>query len=142
MVLGQNRGSVLFRQHTRMVKFREYPRFRFMIALLVLNVKDRMSLNSEEWRNMWGARVQQPCDMVLDQLKCTITEVKSVLESLTPGTEPTEQMAKSIKEWCDENYEQSWHVVIGRNFGTQMVHHSKMFAFFYIGETAVLVAKS
>ena len=91
---------------------------------------------------MWGAKVQQPCEMVLDQLKATILTVKEVLQDLSPGSEPTEEMARAIKEWCDKQYEASWHVVLGRHFGTQMVHHARQFAFFYVGETAVLVAKT
>lgn len=91
---------------------------------------------------MWGAKVHQPCDMVLDQLKGVIHYVKDVLKDLAPGTEPTQEMAGKVKEWCDENCDRSWHVVLGRNFGAHVIHQANKFAFFYVGEVAVLLAKT
>ena len=99
-------------------------------------------MRGEQWRQMWGAKVQQPCDMANDQLKATILHCIGVLDEMVPGGEPTEAMAKDIKEWCDENYEAQWHVVLGRNFGAQVVHQAHKHAFFYVGETAVMVTKT
>jgi hypothetical protein len=94
-----------------------------------------------KWRNLWGARVSQPCDMPLDQLKEVVTTAKDRLSTLGPAMEPSQSMAQEMKEWCDKTYGQQWLVVIGRHFGAHAVHHARRFTFFYIGDVACMVAK-
>ena len=36
----------------------------------------------------------------------------------------------------------TWHVVIGENYATNVVHATKHFIFFYIGPKAILIFKS
>ncbi len=51
-------------------------------------------------------------------------------------------MAKYIKKSFDGTYLGVWHCVVGRNFGSFVVHESRSFIYFYIGQTAVLLFKS
>ena len=101
-----------------------------------------MKGDSQGWAHMWGAKVSVPCDMSQDQLKSTILKVKSVLEVLVPGDEPTQGMSEEIKKWLDENYGPRWHVVVGRNFGAHLVHQKHNYVFFYVGSIGVLVCKT
>mmetsp|Transcript_36 Transcript_36/g.126 ORF Transcript_36/g.126 Transcript_36/m.126 type:complete len:103 (+) Transcript_36:168-476(+) len=95
-----------------------------------------------EWRHMWGAKVSVPCDMDMDQLKNTVEKAKEVLKDLSPGSEPSQDHAAEIKNFCDDCYGRSWQVVVGRHFGVHAIHDVKHFAFFYIGEAAVLVLRT
>jgi hypothetical protein len=36
----------------------------------------------------------------------------------------------------------TWHVVIGTNFGSHVVHATKNFIYFYLGPKAILLFKS
>ena len=36
----------------------------------------------------------------------------------------------------------TWHVVVGENYATNVVHATKHFIFFYIGPKAILIFKS
>jgi hypothetical protein len=98
--------------------------------------------HSSEWRHMWEAKVKMPCDMDINQLRATILKSKEVLADLPPGTEPTQEHAAKIKDFCEDNYGKSWQVVVGRHFGVHCVHDTKQFAFFYINESAVLTTRT
>jgi dynein light chain LC8-type len=51
-------------------------------------------------------------------------------------------MAKYIKKDFDATYGGVWHCVVGRNFGSFVVHQSRTFVYFYLGQIAVLLFKS
>lgn len=97
---------------------------------------------TRSWRNMWEAKVSLPCDMDLDQLKNLVDKAKEVLKDLPPGTEPTQAHAAEIKDFCDSCYCKSWQVVVGRHFGAHCIHDSNHFAFFYVGEVAVMALRT
>mmetsp|Transcript_613 Transcript_613/g.1603 ORF Transcript_613/g.1603 Transcript_613/m.1603 type:complete len:103 (+) Transcript_613:1292-1600(+) len=101
-----------------------------------------MTDHAGEWRCMWEARVKMPCDMDLNQLRGTIEKSKEVLADLAPGSEPAQDHAALIKDYCDANFAKNWHVVVGRHFGVHCIHDAKQFAFFYVGEIAVLVTRT
>jgi len=96
----------------------------------------------DSWRMMWEAKVKQPCDMDIDQLRAIVDKAKSMLGDIPPGIEPTQEHATLLKQFCDENYGRNWITVMGRNFGLHAIHDAKHFAFFYIGEVAVLVSRT
>ena len=39
-------------------------------------------------------------------------------------------------------YTPTWHVVVGRNFGSYVTHEQKHFIYFYLGQIAILLFKS
>jgi len=51
-------------------------------------------------------------------------------------------MANYIKKEFDKKYSPTWHVVIGTNFGSHVVHATKNFIYFYLGPKAILIFKS
>jgi len=51
-------------------------------------------------------------------------------------------MARYIKKEFDASHGGVWHCVVGRNFGSFVVHQARTFIYFYIGHTAVLLFKS
>ncbi|PKI83896.1 Dyn2p [Malassezia vespertilionis] len=48
-------------------------------------------------------------------------------------------MAAFVKRGLDEKYAPTWHVIIGKSFGSYVTHESKYFIYFYMGEIAFLI---
>ncbi|KAL4399233.1 Dynein light chain [Malassezia pachydermatis] len=48
-------------------------------------------------------------------------------------------MAAHIKRTADERYGPTWHVIVGRSFGSFVTHESKHFLYFYLGPMAFLL---
>ncbi|KAG9001477.1 Dynein light chain [Tulasnella sp. JGI-2019a] len=56
------------------------------------------------------------------------------------------QIEKDIAAHCkrefDKKYGPTWHVVVGKNFGSYVTHETKHFIYFYVGPLALLIWKS
>jgi AAA+ superfamily predicted ATPase len=52
------------------------------------------------------------------------------------------EMAHYLKNKFDSTYEPTWHCVIGRNFGSYVTHEKTCYAYFYIGQTGILIFKT
>lgn len=52
------------------------------------------------------------------------------------------QVAELIKKHLDETWSPSWHVIIGKNFGSLCTHETKRFLYFYTGDKAVMIFKA
>lgn len=53
-----------------------------------------------------------------------------------------QDVAAYIKKEFDRKYHPTWHVIVGRNFGSYVTHETKHFIYFYLGQVAVLLFKS
>ncbi|KAH7335544.1 outer dynein arm light chain 8 [Rhizoctonia solani] len=51
-------------------------------------------------------------------------------------------IAAHIKREFDRRYGTTWHVVVGKNFGSYVTHETKHFIYFYLGSLAFLIWKS
>lgn len=51
-------------------------------------------------------------------------------------------IAAYIKKEFDKKYNPTWHVIVGRNFGSYVTHETKHFIYFYMGQIAILIFKS
>ncbi|KAI5117362.1 hypothetical protein M0805_002476 [Coniferiporia weirii] len=51
-------------------------------------------------------------------------------------------IAAQIKKEFDRRYGPTWHVVVGKNFGSYVTHETKHFIYFYVGSLALLIWKS
>ncbi|KAH8104962.1 dynein light chain type 1-domain-containing protein [Phellopilus nigrolimitatus] len=51
-------------------------------------------------------------------------------------------IAAQIKKEFDKRYGATWHVVVGKNFGSYVTHETKHFIYFYVGSLALLIWKS
>lgn len=56
----------------------------------------------------------------------------------------TQDAAAFIKKTFDKKYgpRHSWHVVVGRSFGSYVTHQQNHFIYFFLGQIAVLIFKS
>lgn len=50
--------------------------------------------------------------------------------------------ATFLKKEMDHLYGPTWHVIVGKSFGSYVTHEHGFFCYFYIGELAFLVFKS
>lgn len=51
-------------------------------------------------------------------------------------------IAASIKKHLDVKYGKTWHVIVGKNFGSYVTHEKGHFMYFYVGPLAFLVFKT
>merc|ERR1711957_251637 len=47
-------------------------------------------------------------------------------------------VAAYIKKEFDKKHNPTWHVIVGRNFGSYVTHETKHFIYFYLGQVAIL----
>ncbi|KAJ8492074.1 hypothetical protein OPV22_013795 [Ensete ventricosum] len=52
------------------------------------------------------------------------------------------EIAEYIKKEFDKKYGQTWHCIVGRNFGSYVTHETNHFLYFYVDSKAVLLFKS
>ncbi|WLF77389.1 Dynein light chain [Lodderomyces elongisporus] len=51
-------------------------------------------------------------------------------------------VAAYLKKELDQTFGPTWHVVVGKSFGSYVTHEQGYFTYFYIGEMAFLIFKS
>ena len=51
-------------------------------------------------------------------------------------------IATEIKKRCDEQFGGTWHVIVGKNFGSSITHDTKYVMFFQVDLLCVLIFKS
>lgn len=51
-------------------------------------------------------------------------------------------IAGYIKKELDKSLGHTWHVIVGKNFGSYVTHEAGGFLYFYVGAFAVLVFKT
>jgi len=93
---------------------------------------------------MWGAKVRTPINMPDDMLKDAIETVTKELSEINIDNFENDGLCvvQKIKDHMDELWTPSWHVIIGRNFGSMVTHESKKFLYFYYNNKAVMMYKA
>lgn len=56
--------------------------------------------------------------------------------------EQEKDIASYIKKQLDEQLGHTWHVIVGKNFGSYVTHELGYFIYFYVGPYAFLVFKT
>ena len=64
-----------------------------------------------------------------------------MLNSRDVETEGVE-CAEEIKKAFDAKWDPSWHVVIGKNFGSYVTHETRRFIYFYVNHYAIMIYKA
>lgn len=85
---------------------------------------------AEEYKTVFGVRLQVPCDMPDNILKHSINVCKTQLATITDWHSQGDSIVETIKADLDKNFGEHWHVVMGKHFGSKVTHQAKMFAFF------------
>ncbi|KAJ1883538.1 hypothetical protein H4R99_000505 [Coemansia sp. RSA 1722] len=69
-------------------------------------------------------------------------DVSEIAKQAFAASEVEKDIAAAIKRDCDKKFGPTWHVVVGRNFGSYVTHETGHFIYFYCNHTAVLLFKS
>ena len=77
---------------------------------------------------------------ISDELKQKIFEIS--LAAVNNNNQLEREMAQEIKRALDTQVGPTWHVVVGKNFGSYVTHEKGYFVYFYIGQLALLVFKT
>ncbi|KAN0088828.1 Dynein light chain type 1 domain containing protein [Tylopilus felleus] len=77
-------------------------------------------------------------DMIEEMQQESIDVASAALEKYTIEKD----IAAQIKKEFDKRHGATWHVVVGKNFGSYVTHETKHFIYFYIGALAILIWKS
>lgn len=98
--------------------------------------------SSDGWKALHGAMVQWPADMPDDCLEAAIHSATKHINAVEKWQEDGDAAVAAIKADMDAAWEPNWHVVVGRNFGSEVTHESRRFCFFYLDDKAVLMFKA
>jgi dynein light chain LC8-type len=76
---------------------------------------------------------------ISDEMQQDATEVakKAIIEHLME-----KDIAAHIKKEFDRKHGPTWQCIVGRHFGGDVVHESKHFLYFYLGQLAILLWKT
>ena len=89
---------------------------------------------------MGDARVMVPLDMPDNLVEVILALAKEAVKTFDVDRAGADA-AKFMKEKLDASYAPHWHVVVGNSFGSNVVHESRCFIYFYLGSRAFLVFK-
>ena len=86
-----------------------------------------------------GIKVQV-VDMTEEMQNATLKHIQECFEQ----NSKEDVIANEIKKWMDKQYNPSWNVVVGKNFGSNIVTMTKsyLFASLFNDEISVLIWKS
>lgn len=63
------------------------------------------------------------------------------LEFEDRGLTFSKDIAAYVKQEFDRRFGTTWHVIVGRNFGSYVTHETRHFIYFYLGQIAFLIFK-
>jgi len=67
---------------------------------------------------------------------------KEVAQNAMKENNVEKDIAQTIKKQFDSRYGNTWHCIVGRNFGSFVTHETRHFIYFYVGNLAVLLYKT
>merc|ERR1712094_143271 len=95
-------------------------------------------LSSSTMSSRYEEKVKQS-----DMSEAKLTEAIDVARKTMQEGEKSEfEMANSISSYFNAKYHPTWHCIVGKNFGAFCTAETKTFAYFYLGQTAVLIFKA
>jgi len=105
----------------------------------------------EEWTHGGPEPTVKSTDMKAEMVRFSLVSAAKALKEAealaekrgdVAGVNIFSDMAEVIKKDMDARYHPQWHCIVGRSFGSWVVHEVKTFCFFFLGTTAVLLFKA
>ncbi|KAI8870763.1 dynein light chain 2, cytoplasmic-like protein [Ramicandelaber brevisporus] len=78
----------------------------------------------------------------VDMVQKMQTELLDIAQAAFQKCQLEKDIAAEIKRECDQQFGPTWHVIVGRSFGSYVTHETKHFIYFYIGNKAVMAFRS
>ena len=76
-----------------------------------------------------------------DLLRFCIDTARATLAKVEDWQKDGDAAVQSMKDALEAREGASWHVVVGKHFGSRVTHDARNFVFFYVGDKAVLMFK-
>ncbi len=76
-----------------------------------------------------------------DTLRFCVDLARSTLAGVGDWQAGGDAAVQAMKDALDAAHGPSWHVIVGKHFGSRVTHDAKLFTFFYVGDKAVLIFK-
>lgn len=87
--------------------------------------------------------INNPVEKILDldvELKNMIIE--SIKHAFKDDGDSEKKIVESIRKKLEDKAEGKWNVIMGKDFGTHIVHKSRRYAFIQVGELNILIWQS
>lgn len=68
--------------------------------------------------------------------------MKRELEPISDWQTQGDAVVQALKREFETAYGPTWHVIIGKSFGSRVTHETRRMVFFYLDDKAVLVFKA
>ncbi|CAL9735681.1 dynein light chain 1, cytoplasmic [Monosporozyma servazzii] len=86
--------------------------------------------------------VVKATDMSKDVEDKVISLIEPLMAPLLKGESLERDVSHEIKLKLDQEFEPTWHVIVGKNFGSFVTHEQGHFLYCYHGSWAVLLFKT
>ncbi|KEP64937.1 UNVERIFIED_CONTAM: dynein light chain type 1, putative [Hammondia hammondi] len=98
--------------------------------------------SSQEEFVVWkGAKLLWPIDMPDYIVDYTVVRCKQLMDEFNPDKNAL-QIAETLKKELDAKWGLFWHVTVGKNFGSYVVHQKRRFVYFTIAQVSFLIYKA
>jgi len=87
-------------------------------------------------------QTDMPRDQQLHAIQLADRTIADTLQAANSSQSLHNTVARVLKKEFDAMYGGVWQCVVGRNFGSFVVHDSQTFIYFYIGPVAVLLFRA
>uniref|UniRef100_A0A7S2Y0J6 Dynein light chain n=1 Tax=Fibrocapsa japonica TaxID=94617 RepID=A0A7S2Y0J6_9STRA len=92
--------------------------------------------------NLVGSLRMQYNELPEDKKDFAITTSSNALTTLLNGElNYYQDVSKIIKHEFESKYEGTWHVVVGKAFGSFVTHQTRRIIYFFLGEVGFLIFK-
>jgi hypothetical protein len=96
----------------------------------------------EEQKQPEAQIIEIPQELILDLDDNMKTVMKDVIKRAFDDEKTTTKMCEFIKSKLLEKEEGKWNVIIGKDFSTIVVHKSRRYGLFKVGELNILIWQS
>ena len=86
--------------------------------------------------------VEIPEEVILDLDEKMKTDIKEIIKKAFNEERYFNKMCEFIKAKLQEKEEGKWNVIMGKEFSTYVVHKSRRYGLFKVGEVSILIWQS
>ena len=78
----------------------------------------------------------------LDMEEGSVEKIKTLVQGVMRTTFTENDICSQIKNGLDKEFSLGWNVVVGRDFGSHVIHKTKHYMFMKVMELSILIWKS
>lgn len=90
-----------------------------------------------------GDALLKSVDMSDEMCKAAVDVATAALKKQRSVADMADRdVAMTLKKYFDKHYGLTWHCIVGKNFGSYVTYDTRHFAYFFIGNVAVLLFRT